>query len=351
MLSPPIGGSILFIYLTKSQNMKLLAFLLLFLPAALYGQDSLFTNTEKPTELAKESSLELGMVIKTTKDGKITHFRFYKTTAGDAGTYKLNIWSYAGQRLYTQNYSASGKVGWQRVALTTPFDIKANTNYVVSYFTPNGYYGATNNIFTSARTRGNLSAPASAQVSGNGRYSYVAASSFPTSTFAKCTYYADVVFVAKTAIPLVVSAGKDTVVVVAKDSIRADSIKIHATIQGEGVIFSWDKFDNIDSIEAMIFSATLNPILVHSPPGYNYYVLSAKDQYGNTASDTLIIVVQPNPKDVLFVVRTPEGYFVQCLRDGTTRSQPPEGGPVWQEGGGWTVPNNGKYFFLSVKEE
>jgi hypothetical protein len=72
--------------------------------------------------------------------------------------------------------------------------LSAGTTYVASYRAPTGRYSVDEGAFTSARTVGPLTAPASGTSGGNGVYTYGAAGTFPSSSYAASNYWVDVVF-------------------------------------------------------------------------------------------------------------------------------------------------------------
>jgi hypothetical protein len=72
--------------------------------------------------------------------------------------------------------------------------VSAGATYVASYRAPTGRYSVDEDAFTSSLTAGPLTAPASGTSGGNGVYTYGAAGSFPSSTYAASNYWVDVVF-------------------------------------------------------------------------------------------------------------------------------------------------------------
>ncbi len=159
---------------------------------------SLFNAASTPTQtsLNDGSQLEVGVKFTSSVAGQITALKFYRS-ASDTGTDVLDLWSSTGTNLASASFTTTTASGWQTVSLATPVTIAANTTYVASYHTT-GAYVATDNFFTSPVTSGQLTAPASAGVTGgNGVYGYGGTAStglFPTNTFAAANYYADVVF-------------------------------------------------------------------------------------------------------------------------------------------------------------
>lgn len=154
---------------------------------------SVFAPTATPAlvNLNDGQAIELGMKFQSTTAGTITAIRFYKGSA-DTGTHTGSLWSSTGTKLGSVTFSGETASGWQQATLTTPIAIAANTTYVVSYYSTNGYYTATNAGFNTAVTNDVLSGLASGTSGGNGVYKY-GASGFPTASWNASNYWVDVV--------------------------------------------------------------------------------------------------------------------------------------------------------------
>ena len=63
----------------------------------------------------------------------------------------------------------------------------------VDYFAPNGRYSVTAPFFTSALSRGPLTAPASTTTALNGVYLYGSDPEMPTSSYNASNYFVDVI--------------------------------------------------------------------------------------------------------------------------------------------------------------
>ncbi|MDR7252406.1 hypothetical protein J2X46_001382 [Nocardioides sp. BE266] len=133
--------------------------------------------------------IELGMAFTPSRNGTVKQIRFFKG-AGNNGTHTGSIWSAAGSRLAQVTFTNETASGWQTATLATPLQVTAGTTYVVSYFAPQGHYSVTSGFFSSALTKGDLSAPAS----NNGRYLYASAGGYPGYTYGAANYFVDVVF-------------------------------------------------------------------------------------------------------------------------------------------------------------
>ncbi|MGM4906713.1 DUF4082 domain-containing protein [Tardiphaga sp. 866_E4_N2_1] len=158
---------------------------------------SLFTASDAPSlpALNDGRQLEVGVKFTSSVAGLITALKFYRS-ASDTGPDLLDLWTSTGTKLSSATFTNTAASGWQTVFLATPIAIAANTTYVASYHT-SGTYVATDNYFTTAVTRGPLTAPSTATAGGNGVYAYggtATAGIFPTNTYGAANYFVDVVF-------------------------------------------------------------------------------------------------------------------------------------------------------------
>lgn len=130
---------------------------------------------------------ELGTRFIATVNGQLTAIRFYKS-ASESGIHTGRIWSTSGQQLASVVFSGETPSGWQQQSLTTPLNIVANTEYMVTVDTPNTYFAATISGLNSQVNNGNLQTI----VGNNGRYGPVG--SYPTNSWQNSNYFRDVVF-------------------------------------------------------------------------------------------------------------------------------------------------------------
>ena len=156
---------------------------------------SLFASTATPAVPADPdtASVEVGVKVTPSRDGKISAIRFYKA-ATNTGVHVVRLWSATGVLLSSATASGETASGWQSVPLPAPVAVQAGTTYVASYRAPNGRYSADEGYFASARVVGPLTAPASGSSGGNGIYTYGPSGAFPNSTFGATNYWVDVVF-------------------------------------------------------------------------------------------------------------------------------------------------------------
>jgi hypothetical protein len=153
----------------------------------------LWPDVPSGTSLVTEGAITVGTKFRAAKDGSITAVRWYN--GGTAtGTHTGTLWSSSGQKLAETVFSNETASGWQQANLSTPVAITANTLYIVSMHTTDGAHWRNLNYFTTSRTNGDLTAPASAEVGGNGVFSFGSAPAFPTSSWSDASYWVDVVF-------------------------------------------------------------------------------------------------------------------------------------------------------------
>jgi WD40 repeat protein len=156
---------------------------------------SVWTPADAPVVPADSdpSSIEVGMRFRADLPGFVTGVRFYKGP-GNTGVHVGNLWSGDGTRLATATFSNETASGWQQVDFANPVAIAANTEYVVSYFAPNGRYASDSQAFSIAGIDTYpLHVPASG-ANANGVYSYGSTSVFPEDSFQASNYWVDVVF-------------------------------------------------------------------------------------------------------------------------------------------------------------
>ncbi|WP_434318717.1 DUF4082 domain-containing protein [Leifsonia sp. P73] len=148
---------------------------------------SLFSDSTVPSILqVNDSPVTLGVQFASTAAGAVTGIRFYKNST-NTGTHVGTLWSSTGQQLATGTFTGESTAGWQTLTFTTPVNITANTDYVVSYRTTTGTYSATPGVFTGS----GVSNPPLVAGASMGRYTY--ANGFPNMA-STTSYLVDVVF-------------------------------------------------------------------------------------------------------------------------------------------------------------
>ena len=155
---------------------------------------TLFAVSDTPATITvtDQSAVELGVRFRAAVAGSIAAIRFYKGPS-NVGAHEGRLWTAGGSLLATASFSGETASGWQTANFSSPVPIAANTAYIASYHS-NGFYSVTENGFSTANVRGDLTAPADAAGAPNGLYTYGPSGSFPLSTFNKSNYFVDVVF-------------------------------------------------------------------------------------------------------------------------------------------------------------
>ncbi|MEO6713055.1 MAG: DUF4082 domain-containing protein, partial [Mycobacteriales bacterium] len=168
-------------------------------PPSLNCPCSIWTPAQTPGVITEPdaSAVELGLKFRTSTDGFITGIRFYKGPQ-NTGVHSGHLWTALGTLLSTVNFTGESASGWQVASLPQPIAVTANATYVVSYYSPNGFYSADPGYFSAGLINGPLEALSNAASGGNGVYTY-GASAFPSSTVNSVNYWVDVVFVTSVA--------------------------------------------------------------------------------------------------------------------------------------------------------
>lgn len=182
----------------------LLASSLLLFALSSRAQTSLWSNSVTPVNTGNcaDSSTELGLRFQSNVAGQITAIRFYKGSQ-NTGTHVGRLWTASGTLLASVTFTNETSSGWQQQSLISPVTIAANTVYVVSYTSPNGFYALDASYFTnSAYTNGPLMALESGVNGGggsvkvgNGVYSRPGGTFPNENSTSNSNSYVDVVFV------------------------------------------------------------------------------------------------------------------------------------------------------------
>lgn len=154
---------------------------------------SLWSTTDRPAEIATWDArpVELGLRFKATAAGSVTGVRFYKDRR-NTGTHLGRLWDTQGRQLANATFTNESASGWQTVTFAKPVALTVGQEYIVSYYTPTGYYGITTDYFKQARTNKALTAPANTWYKKNGVSKY--GSGFPTGGYRSSNYWVDVIF-------------------------------------------------------------------------------------------------------------------------------------------------------------
>ena len=174
--------------------------------AALYGksQSAPFTVTICPCSVWSASAepanpdanddraAEVGMRFMPDVSGYVTGIRFFKALK-NTGTHVGNLWSPSGERLATVTFTNESKAGWQLAYFSSPVEVLANTEYVISYNAPNGHYATDKGFFTNAPGSAPLRGLADGENGPNGVYRY-GAGGFPATGDSAANFWVDPVF-------------------------------------------------------------------------------------------------------------------------------------------------------------
>ncbi|MBD3926872.1 DUF4082 domain-containing protein, partial [Nocardioides cavernae] len=235
------------------------------------------------------SSVELGVKFRTSTAGYITGIRYWKPTQ-TSGTHVGSFWTRTGTRLGQVTFTNESASGWQEATFASPIPVNANTTYVASYFTPTRY-AVNGGYFSTATTRGPLTALQNGTDGGNGTYRYTSTpSTFPDQSFNSENYWVDVVFSEQandTIPPTIVSrvpAGNATGVAVGvrasatfNELVTGSSVSMVLKTAGGQVVPSTTSYD------AGTSTATVTPAadLAYTST-YTVEVSGARDSAGNT---------------------------------------------------------------------
>ena len=148
---------------------------------------SLFGQVTPAGATVDDNPVEVGVRFRSDQAGTITGLRYYRG-AGFTGSFVGHLWRADGTQLAAVPFPAAASAGWQQVALPQPVRIDADTVYVASYFSPDGFYIADADYFGTTYDAAPLHAP----TNPNGVFTY--GGGFPASTFNNSNYWADVVF-------------------------------------------------------------------------------------------------------------------------------------------------------------
>jgi hypothetical protein len=185
-----------FRYSTFFRRQLLLVFLVSGSFNCLFAQNTIFSPSSTPAvPLTSDAgqAIEVGIKFRASQAGTVTALRFYKG-AGNTGTHTGHLWSRTGTLLSTAIFTGESSSGWQQINLPSPITLTANTTYVASYFSSNGFYAENNSFFTANIINGPLEGLAYGDDGPNGVFLISPTSVFPTNSFQASNYWVDVVF-------------------------------------------------------------------------------------------------------------------------------------------------------------
>ncbi len=138
-------------------------------------------------------ALNLGVKFRAAFDGTISGIKFYKSTT-NASPITVQLWTLDGSLIGTGTLTTPAS-GWVPANFPAPVNISANVTYVASYFSPTGFYAATDNGFATAVVNGALIGIATSDPDGpNGVYIYGGSPAFPVNSYHASNYWVDVIY-------------------------------------------------------------------------------------------------------------------------------------------------------------
>ena len=154
---------------------------------------SIWGNTGSPANpsVTDNQPIEIGTKFRSSSSGYISGIRFYKGLT-NTGTHIASLWTAGGTQLATATFTSESASGWQEVRFASPVFIQANTTYIASYFSQNGYFAFSPGFFlNSGVTNGPLTALQAGIDGPNGVYKY--GGGFPDGGNT-ANYWVDVLF-------------------------------------------------------------------------------------------------------------------------------------------------------------
>ncbi|MBX3390585.1 MAG: DUF4082 domain-containing protein [Phycisphaeraceae bacterium] len=157
-------------------------------------QTSLFAADSAPAFQNNNDGMpiEVGTKFKSEVSGNVVGARFY-VGASNNGTCKASLWTSTGTLLGFATFPPFAGPGWNQVNFSGPIPISANIVYVISVYSPGGWYESTNNVFDNPVLVPPLRGLASGESGDNGVYRHGAGGGFPTGSFQNSCYFADVI--------------------------------------------------------------------------------------------------------------------------------------------------------------
>lgn len=230
-------------------------------------------TTERPTLLpVADGPVELGMKFRSSTPGTITKFRYYKVAA-ETGKHTGRLWSASGKLLKTAVFSAETDTGWQTVTLDTPYQIGADTVYVIAV-DARSHYAATREGLAAAISNG----PLSSIGGNNGVYNYTTGG-FPASSYNNTNYFRDVEFVPTQDDPEPPAAPAN----LSASNITANSVTLSWAAATDNIgVTAYEIYRNgmlIDTVQG----TTLTVTNLNTGGLYSFYV-KAKDAFGNRSA-------------------------------------------------------------------
>jgi hypothetical protein len=132
-------------------------------------------------------AVELGLRVRFDRDGFVTGARIRRHQSSSAS---FTFWAADGTPLAHYPYGAAMS---GQITFPSPVPVTAGTQYVVSYYAPNGGYPSSENYFTGTVTRSPFIAPHDG-ITGAGVYHYGDGGGFPSDTWHDSNYWIEPIF-------------------------------------------------------------------------------------------------------------------------------------------------------------
>jgi hypothetical protein len=161
------------------------------------ADEVLFTSQTFTTSNQQDATYNMGTLIIPAVAGVVKGIRFLvdiAPTTTPSGT----LWRWdsdtTGTQLATATFGTiTGGATWNTVTFGSPVAVTAGQKLVAAVGPINNWQG-TSNFFTTPLTNGNLTAPASAAGTLNGKYVINSGIAYPDTTFNAGCYFVDFVF-------------------------------------------------------------------------------------------------------------------------------------------------------------
>ncbi|MBL0308582.1 MAG: DUF4082 domain-containing protein [Bacteroidetes bacterium] len=150
------------------------------------------TGTPSNSSVTDNVPIEVGVKFNSSVSGFIRGVRFYKGET-NTGIHVGSLWNTSGAKLASDTFTIETASGWQEVHFSNPVAIQADTTYIASYFSQDGYFAISPGFFSGS---GVANPPLTALLAGgvdgpNGVYKY--GGGFPDGGN-NANYWVDVLF-------------------------------------------------------------------------------------------------------------------------------------------------------------
>lgn len=160
----------------------------------------IWPSASGPSNADNGDPVTLGTRFRLSATGWVTHLHYWRGTTDDNGTHQGVIYLVSGgtQVSGTLVTFVDSGTGWQTAALAAPVELAADTMYCVAVFHPNGRPAFTGAYWVlggpgaTGITNGILTAPNSADASGQGTFNGSGSLAHPTGSFNQTNYWNDV---------------------------------------------------------------------------------------------------------------------------------------------------------------